>query len=295
MKVIVTGGSGFIGQRLTAALLARGHQVTVFDHHPPIQGAAFVRVDLMGQELPSELFSDVDAVIHLAGKNIFGHWNEEVKKQIYDSRILSTRGLVSSLANLGRRPEAFISASAVGIYGDRGEEDVDESTTPGGDFLAKVCFDWEKEARAAEDYGVRTVQVRTAPVTGPGGLLAKVTPLYKMGLGGPLGSGRQWFPWVHIQDIVNIYVFVLENRDIRGPVNASSPNLVRNREFSRVLARVLRRPHVFRVPRWAVRLAFGELADVVLASQKVHPSVLTQLGYKFAFPDVRKALENVYR
>ena len=295
MRVIITGGAGFIGQRLTDALIEKGHQITVFDHHPPSSGVAFVQVDLAGQELPAELFQNVDAIIHLAGRNIFARWNQQVKKQIYDSRILGTRSLVKSLAKLARKPEVFISASAVGFYGDRGEENLDESSTQGGDFLAKVCIDWEKEAQVARNYGIRTVQVRTAPVLGAGGLLAKVAPLYKLGLGGPLGRGNHWFPWVHLQDIVNIYVFALENRDIRSPVNSCSPHLVRNLEFSRILAQVMRRPHLFKVPRWAVRLVFGDLADVVLSSQKVQPAVLTRSDYKFAFPNIRKALENLYR
>lgn len=295
MRVIITGGAGFIGQRLTAALIEKGHQIIVLDHHPPSSEVAFVQVDLAGQELPAELFQNIDAIIHLAGRNIFARWNQQVKKEIYDSRILGTRSLVKSLAKLSRKPEVFISASAVGFYGDRGEENLDESSTQGSDFLAKVCIDWEKEALVAGNYGIRTVQVRTAPVLGAGGLLAKVAPLYKLGLGGPLGSGNHWFPWVHLQDIVNIYIFALENRDMRGPVNACSPHLVRNSEFSRVLAQVMHRPHLFKVPRWAVRLVFGDLADVVLSSQKVHPAFLTRASYKFAFPDIRKALENLYR
>ncbi|MDO8635204.1 MAG: TIGR01777 family oxidoreductase, partial [Dehalococcoidia bacterium] len=213
MRVIITGGAGFIGQRLTAALIEKGHQITVLDHHPPSSEVAFVQVDLAGQELPAELFQNIDAIIHLAGRNIFARWNQQVKKQIYDSRIVGTRGLVKSLAKLARKPEVFISASAVGFYGDRGEENLDESSTQGSDFLAKVCIDWEKEALVAGNYGIRTVQVRTSPVLGAGGLLAKIAPLYKLGLGGPLGSGNHWFPWVHLQDIVNIYVFALENRD----------------------------------------------------------------------------------
>lgn len=294
MRVIITGGAGFIGQSLTDALIEKGHQVTVFDHHPPSPGVAFVQVDLGGQELPSELFQNVDAIIHLAGRNIFARWNEPLKKQIYESRILGTRSLLKSLAKLARKPEALISASAVGFYGDRGEENLDESSTHGNDFLAKVCIDWEKEARIAENYSIRTVQVRTAPVMGAGGLLAKIAPLYKLGLGGPLGSGQQWFPWIHLKDIVNTYVFALENTDIRGPINGCSPHLIRNLEFSRILAQVMHKPHIFKVPQWAVRLVFGDLADVVLSSQKVHPAVLSKTGYKFAFPDMRKALESLY-
>lgn len=295
MNIIVTGGSGFIGSLLVSALLKKGHQVTVFDHHPPRQQVGFVKLDLAGQELPAEVFRGAQAIYHLAGKNIFGRWNEPVKKQIYESRTLGTRSLVTSLAKVSPRPRTFISASAVGFYGDRAEEDLTELSSPGNDFLARVCIDWEKEAREVDSLGVRSVQVRTAPVLGAGGLLKKVEGPYRWGLGGPLGKGNQWFPWVHIRDIVNIYVFALENEDLRGPVNACSPHLVRNREFSRALAQVMRRPHLFSVPRWALRIVFGDLADAIMASQKVHPAALTRAGYTFAFPDIRKALEDIYR
>lgn len=294
MNVIVTGGSGFIGSVLVSALLDKGHQVTVFDHHPPRQQVGFVQLDLVGQELSADLFQGKDAIIHLAGKNIFGYWSQRVKKQIYDSRILGTRSLATSLTRLTSPPRTFISASAVGYYGDRGDEDLTELSPPGNDFLARVCIDWEKETREVDSLGVRSVQVRTAPVLGQDGLLKKVEPFYKLGLGGPLGSGNQWFPWVHLRDIVSIYVFALENEDIRGPVNACSPHLVRNKEFSRTLARVMRRPHLFKTPKWALRLMFGDLADAIMCSQKVHPAVLTKAGYTFAFPDIRKALEDIY-
>lgn len=293
MKVIVTGGSGFIGYHLIAALLERGHSVSVLDHHPPQHNVGFIRTHLGGQPLPMELFTGVDAIIHLAGRTVFARWNQKVKKEIYDSRILSARSLVSSIAGLDRKPKVFVSASAVGYYGDGGEEELDESSAPGTDFLAKVCVDWEEEARKAETFGLRTVQVRTAPVMGHGGILEKLLPLYRLGLGGPMGSGRQWFPWIHIQDIVGIYVLAVENEAVRGPVNACSPGCVRNKEFSDALARALRRPAFVRVPRWAARMALNDLADVVLCSQKVIPKKVTELGYRFQFPDIAGALADV--
>ena len=293
MKIIVVGGSGFIGQHLIAVLLDRQHRVVVIDHRPPRQNLDFIRMDLSGRILPQEIFADVDAIVNLAGRNIFARWNNQVRKDIYDSRILSTRSLVSSLERLNPRPKTLVTASAVGFYGDRGEEELDESTPSGGDFLGKVCLDWEAEARQAETLGLRTVQVRTAPVLGHGGLLSKMVPLYLWGLGGPLGDGRQWFPWIHIQDIVGIYVSSIENEVFRGPVNACSPGRVRNKEFSDTLARILKRPSFIRIPKWAVRIAFDGLADFVLASQKVTPMKITGLGYSFLFPDLSGALTDL--
>ncbi|MDO8472674.1 MAG: TIGR01777 family oxidoreductase [Dehalococcoidia bacterium] len=295
MKVIVTGASGAIGSHLVPALLERGHRITVFDHHKPAFPVTFVEADLGASELPAEHFKDVDAVIHLAGRNIFAKWDAETKRQIYDSRILGTRSLVAVLSKLDRRPRVLVSASAVGFYGERGEEELDESSTAGGDFLARVCVDWEREARKVEALGMRSVQVRTAPVIGKGGMLSKIEPIYRWGLGGPLGSGRQWFPWIHVRDVVGVYIKAVEDASVSGPVNACAPGLVRNVEFSRTLASVLRRPHLFFAPRWALRLMLGELSSIVLASQKVQPARLIAGGYSFACSDIRSALEEVYR
>lgn len=299
MRIIITGGAGFIGQHLTAALLDKGYQIRIADHHPPRQqthfAVDFVELDLGNQAPPPDLFRDVDAIIHLAGKNLFGRWNEHVMRQIMDSRVFGTRSLVSALHNLPRKPKAFISASAVGFYGDRGEEDLDESSPPGHDFLAAVCYAWEHESQKAEALGLRSVQVRTAPVLGQGGLLSKLLPAFKLGLGGPIGSGQQWFPWIHLRDIVGIYTLAIENENIQGPVNACSPQNIRNREFTEALSEVLRRPAFVRMPGWALRLVFGDLADSVVTSQKVHPTKLMEAGYDFAFPDIREALRDTLR
>lgn len=293
MKIIITGGSGFIGHHLSKKLLAGGHQVTVFDHHPPRLPVSFVEAHLDGKVLPASHFENADGVVHLAGRSIYARWNGKVKRQIHESRVLGTRTMVSSMAQLDRKPQVFVSASAVGYYGDRGEEDLDETSTAGNDFLARVCVDWEEEALKAAAHGIRTVCVRTAPVLGRGGLLPQLLPLYKMGLGGPLGNGRQWFSWVHIDDIVNIYVRSLEDGGLAGPVNACSPGLVRNMEFSSTLASVLHRPHIMRAPGWLLRLPMGDMANVVLASQKVHPSKLTAAGFKWSFGDIGAALESL--
>ncbi|MBI2957229.1 MAG: TIGR01777 family protein [Chloroflexi bacterium] len=295
MKLVITGGSGFVGSRLIPVLLDHGHRITVLDHRPPRWPVGFVEADLGGRELEPSHFEAADAVLHLAGKNLFGRWDEVSKKQIRDTRIQGTASLVSCLAKLKRRPGALISASAIGYYGDRGEEDLDESSAPGDDFLASVCIGWEEEARKAEGLGLRTVQIRTAPVLGHGGMLSKIEPIYRLGLGGPLGDGKQWFSWIHLDDLVAIYVRAVESQDLSGPVNASSPHPVRNREFSRTLASVMRRPHLFFAPKWALKMIFNDLASMVLASEKVHPARLKAIGFHFAYPEVRQALENLYR
>ena len=292
-KIIITGGSGFVGTHLSIALLEKGYKVVVFDiRSPMVSGVDFFKVNLI-DEVPREPLEGCYAVIHLAGRNIFGRWGKKAKKAIYESRISSARNLISAIADLNKKPEVFISASATGIYGDRGEEKIDETSLPGDGFLAKVSVDWEEEAKKAERLGLRSVQIRTAPALGKGGFLNKILPIYKWGLGGAIGSGKQWFSWVHIDDLVNIYIFALENEQINGPVNACSPEPVRNKEFSDTLASVLHRSGFLKVPKWLIKLTYGEVSDVILASQKVYPKKVTGFGYKFSFPDIKSALEDI--
>jgi uncharacterized protein (TIGR01777 family) len=291
-KIIITGGSGFIGQHVASLFLENGWNVAVYDFMPPKLGD-FTRVNLLDDNLSGTLFEDADAIIHLAGTNIFGRWDERKKRSIYESRVLGTRNVVSVLKKLKHPPKHFISASAVGIYGDRGNEELDERALPGDDFLARVCTDWEKEAERARDIGIRTVEVRTAPVLGPGGLLRILLPVYRAGIGGPLGDGKQWFPWIHAQDIARVYAFVVENKEIQGPLNACSPEYVTNQEFSDALARILRRSAFFRAPKWAMRIVLNDLADSILVSQKVSPQKLIRAGYAFSFPNLKKALSQL--
>ncbi|MCH7882988.1 TIGR01777 family protein [Patescibacteria group bacterium] len=297
MKVIITGGSGFIGSELTAALLRKGYEVAVFDLRAPKQKDAsaitFLKIDLSLEPPPPEWIKGADAVIHLAGRNIFGRWNKAVKHSIYQSRIAGTKNMVLALKAVEPKPRVLVSASAVGIYGDRDDEELYESSLPGDDFLARLCIDWEGEARKAEALGLRTVQIRTAPVLGHGGLLNKLLPIYKLGLGGPIGSGFQWFPWIHIHDIVGAYIFAVENEIMQGPVNSCSPQQIRNKEFSKYLANVLRRPDFLRVPSLALKIILNDLADFITASQKVYPKKLMENGYHFNFPDIKAALEDI--
>jgi len=293
-RITITGGSGFIGQNIAALLLEKSYEVCIVDSRPPLIGR-FVEADLMSEGLPTEPFEGAESVIHLAGETIFGRWNERKKKAIRKSRTLGTRNLVSTLKRLKQPPASFVCASAVGFYGERGDEELFETSPPGKDFLAHVCIDWENEASQAHDIGIRTVMMRTAPVLGEKGLLQKVLPVYRMGLGGPLGSGTQWFPWIHIRDIAQIYVFAIEHKKIEGPCNACAPEYITNQDFSDALARVLRRPALVKVPKWALRLALGELADSIVASQKVSPKKLIDAGYEFSFPDLEKALVHLLK
>ena len=293
MRVGITGGSGFIGTCLIDVLLEGGHSVVVFDVNPPQRKVDFYKVDFLSLNLRLSIFENLDAVIHLAGRNIFGRWNEWVKQEIYQSRAMGTKNLVSALSTLRQKPKVLVSASAVGYYGDRADVDLYEDSGPGNDFLSRVCADWEKEAEVAEKFGIRTVRIRTAPVLGRGGLLSKLLPIYKWGLGGPLGHGKQWFPWIHIDDIVGTYIFAMEQETIKGPVNSCSPGVVRNEEFSKILALVLDRPAFLKVPKLALGLVLGELGKEILASQKVRPKKLLQNGFSFKFPDLKTTLENI--
>ncbi|MCH7605182.1 TIGR01777 family protein [Patescibacteria group bacterium] len=299
MKIIITGGSGFIGKHLTTLLLEKGYEVVILDIVSPSfakeqnLSIVFHNIDLTREKIPREILTGVHAIVHLAGRSIFCRWSEQIKKEIYDSRVKSVENLVDSCKQLSQKPEVLISASAAGYYGSRGEDDLDESSSAGSDFLSKLCADWEVQTRKADSLGIRTVQIRTAPVLGDGGLLDQMLPIFKLGLGGSIAGGKQWFPWIHIKDIIHIYLFALENRQFQGAVNACSPQLVRQREFAQTLAKVVKRPAFLSTPKWALRLRFGELADALTASQKVRPTKLLYADYQFRFPDLNDALINL--
>ncbi len=299
MKILVTGGTGFIGGPLVQKLLDVGHQVFIIAKHAPpprfLDCVKFFPWDATKEEPPLDAIEGIDVVFHLAGENIFGFWTEKRKKLIFDSRELGTRNLVAAIRKLTNKPRVLISASAVGYYGTKGEESLTEESLPGDDFLAEVCKAWEKEARVAEKYGLRTVQIRTAPVLGQGGVLAKMLPIFRWGLGGRLSTGRQWFPWIHLEDIVRVYLFAMENKNLSGPINASSPHPVRNKDFIRVLARVLQRPAFLTIPSFMLRLVLGEISQVILASQRVIPQKLLNSSFQFLFSNLEQALNDVIK
>jgi uncharacterized protein (TIGR01777 family) len=241
---------------------------------------------------PNEAFAGVDAVIHLAGDPVADRrWDESKRREIRDSRVLGTRFLVEALAAMPTRPKVLVSASAVGYYGDRGDETLDEQSPPAGDFLAQVCVDWEREAMRAETFGMRVARVRIGVVLGRGGgALAKMLTPFRLGLGGRLASGRQWMPWVHLDDVVGILLHAATNESVTGPINATAPTLVTNAEFTQALARALHRPAMFPMPGFMLKLIMGEFGEIVLASQKVIPAVAQRTGYSFQHPEIGPAL-----
>ncbi len=299
MKIFITGGSGFVGTNLSFYLLEKGHSVIAVgtsSAHNVIRHDNFhyISADTTIKGDWQDAFKDVDAVINLAGKNIFKRWSDNYKKQIYNSRILTTRNLVEAMP--AKKEIILCSTSAAGYYGDRADEVLKEDALPGNDFAAKVCRDWEKEAFQAVAKGIRVAAMRFGVVLGKnGGALAKMVPAFKFFAGGPLGSGLQWFPWIHMDDLNAAIIFILENPDIKGPLNFCSPNPVRNRDFSKTLGKVLNRPSVMKTPACIIRLIMGEMGKSLMSSQRAIPDKLLKNGFKFQYPDINNALYNLVR
>ena len=299
-NVLVTGGTGFIGSRVCSALHQQGDTVHVLSRNPEraqtkVESArACYAWNPEAEKPPAEATNGIASVVHLAGETIAGKWNEEKKRRIRDSRILSTRNLVESLAAADTKPNELVCASAIGYYGDSGDEHFTEVSPAGNDFLAKVCQEWEAEAQKATDLGIRVVTVRIGLVLGlGGGLLAQVLPPFKFGVGGILGNGRQWMSWIHVNDVVGIMLHALENNEIRGPLNATAPTPVRNTEFTKTLGTVLRRPTLFPVPTFGLKLMMGEFADFIVLSQKVLPEKTEVSGYEFRHRTLESALRDL--
>jgi hypothetical protein len=295
VKALVTGATGFIGRRLLPWL----KWPVVLTRNPERARTALTNVEVHRWEPeaappPAEAFRGVDTVFHLAGESVAaGRWSAARKQRIRDSRVLGTRHLLAALASLKERPALLVCASAIGYYGDRGDETLDEETLPGNDFLAGVCKEWEAEANRAAELGIRVVTPRLGLVLGKGGgALERMLTPFRLGLGGRLGSGRQWMSWIHIDDLIGLLLYA-GPRHISGPMNAVAPNPVTNREFTRELARALRRPAIFPVPEFALKLAFGEMAGVLLASQRVVPAVAQRTGYRFQYPELADALREI--
>ncbi len=296
MNIAISGASGFIGRRLMKALGGGNHKLRVLSRHagtnlPP--GVELYVWDAMKGQPPEEALEGVDAVVHLAGEPIAQRWNEEVKQRIRESRATGTRHLVQALSTARQRPQVLVCGSAIGYYGSRGEEVLTESSAPGSGFMADVCVAWEKEADLAEALGMRVVKLRTGVVLGAhGGALAKMLPPFKAGMGGKLGHGDQWMSWVHLDDLVGIVQFALEN-PVRGPVNGTSPNPVTNADFTKALGHSLSRPAVVPMPAFTLKFMFGEMSEVMLASQRVLPKAAEAAGYSFRFPNLEAALANI--
>ena len=292
-RILISGASGLIGSALVRAFASGGNPVLSLVRRSP-ESTNEIAWDPT-KAIGPELVSGFDAVIHLSGERVDGRWTEAKKRRIRDSRVRSTENLARALALAERKPSVFVSASAVGYYGDRGDEVLTEPSAPGKGFLPAVCREWESATDPASAAGIRVVNLRMGIVlSSRGGALEQMLRPFRWGLGGRIGSGRQWWSWIHLDDLVAAVVDILEKGDLRGAVNMVAPNPVSNAEFTHTLAHLLRRPAFFRVPGFAARLAFGEFAsEGLLASAKVFPARLSQAGFPFRYPTLAMALNHL--
>lgn len=301
--IVLAGATGLIGPKLARELVRRGYRVTILARDPE---SARRKLPGMTNYLPwsssmkdgewRTAVADSDVVINLAGATVATRWTEKQKQSIRESRIQSTRNIVDAIAAAERKPAVLINASAVGYYGTSETATFPEDAPAGNDFLAIICRDWEKEAERARELGVRVVLLRTGIVLDPdGGALAKLLPTFKLGLGGPLGSGRQWFPWIHRDDELDIILWALENEQVEGPLNAAAPGITTNKQFSNILGDVLHRPAIFPVPAFVLKLVFGGGAAALTEGQRAVPERTTKLGYTFRFPDLEPALRDLLK
>ena len=293
--LLVTGATGFVGSGLCGAAAEKGYAVVALSRSP--ENAAIPSVQRIeawhpdAELIPSSTLSNCGAVVHLAGETIGQRWNLDKKARIRESRVNSTNRLVESLSKAETKPEVLVCASAIGFYGESGNQEFTEDSPPGDDFLAEVCQDWEAEAQKAEALGIRVARLRLGHVLGKdGGLLKTMLPPFKMGLGGKLGSGAQWMSWIHVDDVAGIILYAIENQHVNGALNATAPIPVTNTEFTKTLGRVIRRPTLFPVPTFALKLRFGEFTDFVLMSQRVLPEKTLSTGYEFRYSDLESAL-----
>jgi uncharacterized protein len=306
MRVFVTGGTGLVGSRLVKKLLERGDKPVVLTRrYSHARQALGPNVDLVeGDPMQSgawmEKIDDCDGVIHLAGENVFARrWNAAFKQLLVDSRVKSTANVAEAVSRKPKRadgsPKVLVNASAIGIYGPRGDEEITEETPPGNDMLANLCVEWEKAARAVESAGARSVQVRVGVVLDKeGGALAKLITPFKMFGGGPVGSGRQYMAWIHHEDMVGLFLFGLDTPSCAGPMNGTAPQPLTNAEFAKALGKALHRPSIVWTPGFALKLLLGEAADIVLSGQRVLPKKALSLGYQFKYPQLDAALAQIF-
>ena len=295
MKIIIVGGSGFIGSKLSERFVKQGHSVLSLDVNPPrISGVGFLKC-FCEKSIPKDLkLQKPDVVINLAGRSIQGPWTQEHKDSIYSSRIETTKNLVSLFKDFNFRPKVFIQASATGLYGDRGEETLSEGSAHGEKlFLTHVALDWEREGSKAVRYGVRTVILRQGNVLGKHGFLEALRPIYKIGFGGPVGSGNNWLPWIHIDDLVSVYLKIISSEDASGVFNAVAPEIVRYLQFSRLYSKILHKPHFLRIPKFIFRLKYHDFTDEITASQKVVSLRLWEFGDCIRYKTLQEALNTI--
>ena len=300
MRVLVTGATGFVGRRLCEVLSESGCRVTALSRRPDAARAAVPGLSQVyawrpvEEAPPLESLERVDAVVHLAGESVVGRWTAGKRRAIRESRVRATRNLVDAMRRAEAGPRTLISASAIGYYGDQGETSLIESMPAAGDFLGEVCGQWEREGARASEAGVRVVHLRIGIVLAAGGgaLDAMLLPA-RLGLGGPLGSGRQWWSWIHREDLIGMVQHVLARENLSGPFNATSSNPVRQKDFARVLGRVLSRPAFLPTPGFALKLVLGGFAVELLSSKRVLPDRIQESGYRFRFPDLEPALRDI--
>lgn len=294
MKVAISGATGLLGTALRSSLTGDGHEVIALSRRASLPPLETITWDVVNGRFDASALEGVDAVVHLAGEPVAQRWNEARKKAIRQSRIGSTRLLIEGLRSLKNPPKLLVSASAVGFYGDGGQAEIDESSPAGNGFLPDVCQEWEKTTMEALGLGIRAACVRIGIVLSTkGGALGRMLLPFKLGLGGPLGSGAQWMPWVHIDDIVGAFRFVIENDDLVGAVNGTAPNPVTNANFSKALGQALHRPAVLPVPAFALKMLFGEMSQILLEGQRAQPKKLLTTGYEFKYPHLPEALEDI--
>lgn len=297
MNILITGGTGFIGNELRSLLLRQGHNLIIVTREPKkyedesAKNQQFISLE---DDLTDEM-NEVDAVINLAGENLFGQrWTDEVKRRIMESRVQTTKALVDAMRKAEEKPKVFISASASGIYGDRGEDILDEEEPVAKDFLAEVCKNWEEESQKANQFGVRVVNPRIGIVLEKeGGALAKMIPPFQFLVGGPIGSGEQYMSWIHRTDLCQALMFAIENEELTGPYNVSSPNPVTMNEFADTLGNIMNRPSFFRVPKFALDIALGEAAKPVTDSIRMQPKKLQLAEFNFYFEELEEALADI--
>jgi len=301
MKIAITGANGLIGRQLSLKLFKEGNIITLLTRDSSsINGDQYPKDTIKEWDYRDlnhlkDLTDNNDAIIHLAGANLSSkRWNNKYKNLIYDSRITSTKNIVTAIDLCSVKPKVFIMLSAVGIYGNRGDEYLYEESKCGNDFLANLCKDWEDEAAKIESLGIRRVSLRVGLVlTKEGGVLKKMIPPFKLFIGGTLGDGNQWFPWIHIQDVVDIIEFAIKNETIKGAVNCASPGIVRMKDFAKTLGKTLSRPAYFRIPRFALKLISGQIADTALSGQRISVEKLLRAGYQFRFKELEEALKEI--
>ncbi|HEY1689239.1 MAG TPA: TIGR01777 family oxidoreductase [Solirubrobacteraceae bacterium] len=297
MRIAVTGGSGLVGRALVAELGGRGHELKVLSRNPQRTeeklGVPAASWDPLSEPAPSQALEGFDAVVHLAGENIAQRWSARAKQAIRDSRVLGTRNLIAGLQGLHARPATLVCSSAVGIYGARREEPLDEDAPVGYGFLAELCAAWEAEANRAASLEMRVVTMRTGVVLDAGeGALAKMLPPFRLGVGGPVAGGHQYISWIHLDDLARMFAEAVEQQSWSGPVNATAPEPVTNAQFSHALGAALHRPAFMPVPSFALELLYGEMAEIVTTGQRVLPAKALVLGYEFQHPHLREALES---